>query len=566
MLLKKLFVAIILLALYSKAHSQVKLQLKISHADNNVINGIGVTYVLPEGYGDSKDKIILLFDKLTPLQRTSDTVCDLNAKDNSGPVKFHQVKSKTINGNDYDCIQADRSITGPLQISYRVPLANPIPAQSGPVRDLQAAGDGISGSFGGFLLLPYTDKAMEIQLDWESPGTADAVCSYGPGKSIKFQTTFGDLLEAQFLAGTLSSFTSTDHPRGFSMYGLGKGSDSEFKAAANWAAKAHQVIRDSLEGSSEKPFYYFFRSYNGPPLSSGRATSGSFVLYVPTGISLNDEDIKSLSAHEMIHVFVADLYDPDGLADWYVEGIADYLSVKLLYDAGLISEKRYLELRNGELAEYYTNRLRNVPNQKIPQIMWSGRNAWTTPYTRGALYFADLEGKLRQHRIKNVSVLSLIREMNRLKASGLQTTEQTWIELIKKRAGDWAVNDFKLMMAGRLLIPVNNAYGENFKRKSVTTQFFDLGFDKPQAIKAGEVIARLNPKSPAALAGLKNGDTIASATNLIPAYESYTNAVTITVKRSGIDLPITFKPRTGRTTGYKWFSITAVSAKHLRRH
>lgn len=561
MFLKKLLVALFLLGICTKAHSQIKLQLKMSHADNNLINGISVTYVLPQGYSDSKDKTILLFDKLTPLQRTRDTVCDLNAKDSSGPIKFHQVKSKTINGNDYDCLQADRNTTGPLQISYRVPLANPIPAQSGPVRDLQAAGDGISGSFGSFLLLPYTDKNMEIQLDWELPETADAVCSYGAGKSVRFQTTFGDLLEAQFLVGKLSAFTSTDHPHGFSMYGLGKGSDSEFRTAANWAAKAHQVIRDSLEGSPEKPFYYFFRSYDGPPLSSGRATSGSFVLYVPTGTSLNDEDIKSLSAHEMIHVFVADLYDPEGLADWYVEGIADYLSVKFLYDAGLISEKRYLELRNGELAEYYTNRLKNVPNQKIPQIMWSGRNAWTTPYTRGALYFADLEGKLRQHRVKNVSVLSLIREMDRLKASGQQTTIQTWANLIKKKAGDWAVADFKLMMAGRLLIPVNNAYGENFKRKPVAAQFFDLGFDEPKAIKAGKVIAGLDPKSPAGLAGLKNGDTISSAINLIPAYESYNNTITIMVKRKGIDFPITFKPRMGHTTGYKWVSVASVSTK-----
>ena len=349
------------------------------------------------------------------------------------------------------------------------------------------------------------------------------------------------------------------------MYGLGKGVDSEFRAAANWSAKAYQVIRDSLEGSSEKPFYYFFRSYNGPPLSSGRATSGSFVLYVPTGTSLNDEDIKSLSAHEMIHVFVADLYDPDGLADWYVEGIADYLSVKFLHDAELISEKRYLELRNGELAEYYTNRLRNVPNQKIPQIMWSGRNAWTTPYTRGALYFADLEGKLRQRRVKNVSVLSLIREMDRLKASGRQTTAQTWMDLIKKRAGDWALSDFKLMITGRLLIPVNNAYGKSFNRKPVAAQFFDLGFDKPKAIKAGEVIGGLNPKSPAARAGLKNRDTISSATNLIPAYESYNNAVTITVKRKGVDFPVTFQPRIGRTTGYKWFSVASGSTR-LKKH
>ncbi|ASK28699.1 hypothetical protein CEY12_00605 [Chryseobacterium sp. T16E-39] len=527
------------------------INLKFRYENKVNPTGIDVSYTLSEDFSNNTERLLFLLDKMYPLQRSSDTVSNLQVKDRLGVFPLKLQTGDKSNSSDYINWKALRAQNGPLTVSYYVPLAPRIALKSGPVKDLQAAGDGLSGAIGSFLLFPDHSKKITINLHWTLNNGQEAVCSQGFGKNVSFQTSVIDLFETQFLAGSLYSHASAKANMGFSMYGLGQEINSELNASADWYEKAYTTIRDSLNGPPTSPFYYFFRSYDGNPMSSGRATNGSFLLYLPKQMSMNDEDTKVLSAHEMIHVFVSDLIDPDGLTDWYVEGIADYLSVKLLYDGQLISEKKYLEVVNEQAAEYYTNTLRNTPNKKIPEVMWSGTNAWTTPYTRGSMYFADLEGKLRMHKTK-VTVLALINTLDSMKKRGEPITSDSWVSLLKKEAGAWAVADYESMLAGNLLIPVDNAFGEKFKRKPVKARFFDLGFEYPKSIKAGEQIKNIKVNSPAARAGLQDGDTINNAVDLIPLYRSYSKSLTIEVKRNGKVIPITYEPRSTSATAYMW--------------
>ena len=533
---------------YSQS-AQINLKFRYANGVNPV--GIDVTYTLSADFSNSAERLTFLFDKMYPLQRSSDTVCNLQVSDKLGMFALKRQSSDSLKSSDYFTWRALRAQDGPLTVSYYVPLAPRVALKSGPVKDLQAAGDGLSGAIGSFLLFPDHSKKITINLHWTLNNGQEAVCSQGYGKDVSFQTSLTDLFEVQFLAGSLYSYANNKINTGFSMYGLGQDVSNELNASANWYTQAYKTIRDSLKGSPTSPFYYFFRSYQGNPMSSGRAANGSFLLYLPKQMSMNDEDIKILSAHEMIHVFVSDLIDPDGLTDWYVEGIADYLSVKLLYDGHLIDEKKYLEVRNNQAAAYYTNKLRSTPNQKIPEIMWSGTNAWTTPYSRGTMYFADLEGKLKQHKAK-ATVLSLVNTLDAMKKRGDKITPDSWATLLKEQAGAWALADYENMLSGKLLIPVDNAFGGNFKRKPVKARFFDLGFDYPKSVKAGEQIKSLRGDSPAAKAGLKEGDKINNAVDLIPLYQSYSKPLTIHVKRNGKVIPITYDPRSTSTSAYQW--------------
>ncbi|QNK61119.1 hypothetical protein H7F33_11065 [Pedobacter sp. PAMC26386] len=552
--LRSAIISIFLLLGIQQGYSQsAEINLKFRYANGVNPIGIDVTYTLSETFSNSTGRLMFLYDKMYPLQRSSDTVSSLQVRDRLGAFPLKLQTSDKSNSSDYVKWSASRAQNGPLTVSYYVPLAPRIALKSGPVKDLQAAGDGLSGAIGSFLLFPDHSKKITINLHWTLNDGQEAVCSQGFGKNISFQTSVIDLFETQFLAGSLYSYANNKINTGFRMYGLGQDVNNELNASAGWYEMAYKTIRDNLNGSPTSPFYYFFRSYHGNPMSSGRATNGSFLMYLPKQMSMNDEDVKILSAHEMIHVFVSDLVSPDGLTDWYIEGIADYLSVKLLYDGHLIGEKKYLEVINGQAAEYYTNKLRSTPNKKIPEIMWLGTNAWTTPYCRGSMYFADLEGKLRQHKAK-VTVLSLVNTLNSMKNRGEPITSDSWANLLKKEAGEWALTDYESMLSGNLLIPGDNAFGEKFKREAVKARFFDLGFDYPKSIKVGEQIKNLRGDSPAAKAGLKEGDIINNAVDLIPLYRSYSKPLTIYVKRNSKIIPITYHPRSTSASAYKWMS------------
>lgn len=549
--LRSTIVFFLLLVMQQGYSQSAEINLKFRYGNEVNPIGIDVEYILSADFSNSTERLVFLYDRMYPLQRSSDTVSNLQVKDRLGVFPLKLLPNDKLDGSGYLRWSALRAQDGPVTVSYFVPLAPPLALKSGPVKDLQAAGDGISGALGSFLLFPDQSKKININLHWILNNGQDAVCSQGVGKNISFQTSLDDLFEIQFLAGSLYAYANNKITAGFNMYGLGQEVNDELNTSADWYSKAYEIIRDSLNGSPTVPFYYFFRSYNGNPMSSGRASSGSFLLYLPKKISMNDEDIRILSAHEMIHVFVSDLVDPDDLTDWYIEGIADYLSVKLLYDGHLIDVKKYLEEINGQAAVYYTNKLRSIPNQKIPETMWSGTNAWTTPYSRGAMYFADLEGKLKQHRAK-VTVLSLVNVLNAMKKRGEKITSESWINLLEKEVGAWALADYETMLSGKLLIPGDNAFGGSFKRKPVKASFFDLGFDYPKSIKAGEHIKNLRANSPAAKAGLKEGDIINSDVDLFPLYKSYSKFLTIDVRRNGKIISIRYHPRSTSASAYKW--------------
>lgn len=142
-----------------------------------------------------------------------------------------------------------------------------------------------------------------------------------------------------------------------------------------------------------------------------------------------------------------------------------------------------------------------------------------------------------------------------MKKRGEKITSDSWAHLLKDAAGTWELADYEKILSGKLLIPADDAFGERFKRKPVKAGFFDLGFDDPKSIKAGEHIKNLRANSPAAKAGLKEGDIINNDVDLLPLYKSYSKSLTFDVRRNGKIIPITYHPRSTPASAYKWTAI-----------
>ncbi|GAB3638670.1 hypothetical protein GCM10027422_42600 [Hymenobacter arcticus] len=112
--------------------------------------------------------------------------------------------------------------------------------------------------------------------------------------------------------------------------------------------------------------------------------------------------------------------------------------------------------------------------------------------------------------------------------------------------------DWQAMVAGQLLRPVPGAFGPGVASRPVPVGFFDLGFAEPVALQKGKRIKGLVTGSAAALAGLREGDELAEAVNLIPVYGSFTQAITLPVRRGAAVEPITYQPRTGQAEAWEW--------------
>lgn len=551
------FIALLLVSSYASfgQTSFIKEIHLTPHFDNkgNAID-MGVAYRLFFADTIGAHDVELFFDKMQPfLERKKDVVTNLKVTDDKGIVPFKITEDVNKNDAVLQHWVSTRAVTATALVNYVVPVAVPFPVKRGPHIDLQAAGGGLSGAFNGFLLLPPLRDTIDIRIIWHLPKGQMAVTTFGLGNcTIKSSVT--NLLNCQFLAGPLFSYPVTGANKGFGMYALGRTKD-EMNSSIAWPEKAYEQLRQQLNGSANESFRFFIRTYDGGPLNSGVATNGSFLIYLPASQKATDPKLKSLVAHEMVHAFLLGLNSKtEGLDDWYNEGIADYLSIKIPYETGLYSKEYYDTLINQEAALYYTNIYRETPEKDIPAIKWSGRNAWSLGYSRGALYFTNLDAKLRRLTSGKVSVISLVNKITALNKKGVKADDSAWVQLLRKDAGEWAVDDWKTMMSGKLLLPEPDAY-PGWEMHKIQIGLFDMGFSLPKSIRAGEHIKRLAKDSPAALAGLQEGDEIAITIAINDAYSSYTMPITITVKRDGNLIPITFKPYQGSIVGIKWLPV-----------
>ena len=420
---------------------------------------IKVDYVLSEWGAGVGKPLVLQFDTLEPmLQRVTDQLQDLKASDDQGQLSYAALGRRKEEDGEFQIWQSSRPAYGSIHISYFVPVALKKTPKRGPHVDLQEAGNGLSGGFMSFLCLPPIDGSMRVQVHWRLPTGQIAVSSYGLGDFHQDldRDTLGTTL---FLAGSLLAFPSPSPVQGFGTYSLGLPSGA-LKIISQWTTRAYAIERQAFHASPATSFRFMIRSYDGGPITSGRAAYESFLLYLPEGKNPGSQDLNDLVAHEMVHALIEDLdAEPGDDGDWYTEGTADYFKVILPYVGGLYTPHEYLDLINREAAEYYSNALAVDPNHDLSKAMWSGRNAWTVPYARGALYFADLEGKLR-HRGSKLHVLDLVNEASRRIRSGSPATEQTWIAVLKENVGEWAFADWQNMMDGKLLMPAPNAFGD----------------------------------------------------------------------------------------------------------
>jgi len=98
------------------------------------------------------------------------------------------------------------------------------------------------------------------------------------------------------------------------------------------------------------------------------------------------------------------------------------------------------------------------------------------------------------------------------------------------------------MAAGKIIIPATDSLGPGFELIREDLEHFSLGFSE-EAFCRGRIIADLDLCSRAALAGLRNGDTVVRNTFMFQSQEYFWKKMTLVVEREGKELEVSFWPR-----------------------
>lgn len=538
-----------MLSAKNNADKTLVLHLKPQYDNFGKANSMHVSYDVVFEDDLQTHHLNLYLDLMQNLGRKDDKVSDLIVKDENGIVDIHPYKKDTE--KNVLVYQAVKPVTGKVTVEYTITAASPF-RNRGSYIDMQASGGGLTGSFISILLLPPFENNVFVRLEWDLTEGNTAVSSFGVGNTTSIPSlSYESLLYAQFIVGPLNMFPNPLPDKGFSVAGLGLSQDKIGNSLPKFQ-EVYEYLRKQFQASSDVSFRFFYRSYPEIYFPSGSAIQGdgygSFLLCIPPSDQLKDNgSLLAVISHEMLHIFISSVSN-----EWFNEGIAEYLSTVLPHEGKFYTDEFYMKLINQKAAGYYTNDIRMQPDETDSNTKFSTANSWTLPYNRGFLYFANLDAKLKALTKGNkVTVLSLVLELEKMKST-TEVTEKTWVDLLKKRAGNWAVEDWKAMKAGKLIKPYPGAFGKNFVAKRLDTGIFDLGFNKSQGILKGQIISDLVKGSNAERAGIKEGDEIVEFLYLYEYYGSYDKNITVKIKRNEEILSFTFLPKRGSAEAYEW--------------
>jgi len=491
---------------------------------------------------------LLSLSTMVPGSSKPQTVEGLTVNDGLGPVPL---ESRNLGGSRR--WSSTRAVKGELAIKYREPIENAPITQGGPPIAPRIDGDGFSSVGSMFLMSPQTKAPYRIAIDWDLSAMgvgAAAVSSYGDG-TVEFPAgQVARLNNCLFMAGHLKREPQAGVTGGFSSVWLGE-PPFDPRPAMQWTGELHAWMSRFFNDKSEPPYRVFLR-LNPMNAGGGAALTNSFIVTYGEGVT--GESLKSILGHEMTHTWTA-----NDLGKWYSEGNAVYYQALLSWRAGMITAGQFLADLNKTAGRYYTNPLKDTPDEQILPRFWEDTRIRVLPYDRGAMYFAVLNGMIGRSSAGKRSIDDLIRAMIGRSRADQPVTEAVWLDLLRKEIGEDGPAVHRSMMAGRLMLPESDDYGPCFRRTTKKIRRFELGFDPKSLIGTQQTIHGLMPDSEAAKAGLREGDKVSYSAGLDAIQADVHRTLTLQVTRDGKTFPITYLPRGEAVDAYQWERISGIA-------
>lgn len=502
---------------------------------------VNVTFTIPDVTAPANEPFLSMGMHVPGLARPQ-KLLHLSVADAAGEVPL----TETVVKGSAKRWSPDRPIKGQAVVNYRL-LAENIPALSGgPPTGLRVDGDSVSAVGGSLIMTPVLKRDYRIAIKWDTSAMgpdARGVSSYGDGDVLLPAGPVARLERSIYMAGHLDREPATASGS-FSAVWVDGQPPFDPRPAMQWTARLHSAMSAFFKDDAEPPYRVFMR-FNPMNAGGGAALTNSFIVTYGTGIT--GESIKSILGHEMTHTWTA-----NGIGKWYNEGTAVYYQALIPWLSGLITTDQYLDDLNSTAYRYFTNALRDTPEDQVVPRFWEDTRIRVLPYDRGAMYFAALNGKIRRATGGERSVDDLVQQMIQRARDDKPLSEVVWVDLLRSEIGEEGPALHQRMLAGRLMLPESEDFGPCFRRTVKMIRQFDLGFDNASIVSNPKIIRGLKPGSEAAKAGLREGDEVRYAVALDALQGDLDSKLNLQVTRDGRTFPLSYQPRGAEVEAYQW--------------
>lgn len=472
---------------------------------------------------------------------------DLSVRDAAGPVPLTVEPA----GDGPRRWSPARAIRGQTVLKYTL-LAENIPALSGgPPTALRVDGEGVSGVGGALMITPDVPGDHRIALKWDVSAMGrgfEGVSSWGDGDVIVPAGPLSQLGRGVYMAGPIERETHG----AFSAVWIKGQPPFDPRPSMQWTARLHSFMSGYFKDTTEPPYRVFMR-FNPMNAGGGAALTHSFL--VTYGKDVTGESFKAILGHEMTHTWTAS----GAVGNWYSEGNAVFYQAMIPWKAGLFTTDQYLQDINETAYRYFTNALRDTPEDQVVPRFWEDTRIRVLPYDRGAMYFAVLNGKVRRASGGRRSIDDLILVMMQKARSREPLSEQVWVDLVRQELGEDGVAVHRSMMGGGLMLPESDDFGPCFRRMTTKMRQFDLGFDNASIVSNPKVVKGLKPGSEAEKAGLRNGDIVTYGVALDAVQGDIGRKLEMKVTRDGKTFDVAYRPRGAEVETYQWERVPDAS-------
>lgn len=369
------------------------------------------------------------------------------------------------------------------------------------------------------LIYPESDPSVmtELQLDWKNmPKDWSIGNSFHSGsREYKCKTMLGNFQNSVFVGGDFRLHSTTIGKETINMAIRG---DWKFKDSAMLASVADIVTRERDFWNDHTQPYYFVSlfPFDGRGTLNGSSLHNSFFMGMTAEYPL-DINVQYLLSHEYFHrwiggngklVFAAGK-EEEGY--WFSEGFTDYYTYKFLSATGMISQKKYVDMINTRLAEYYLSPVRDKDNKTIGENFWKSRDYQMIPYRKGFTYALYIDWLIQSSTNKKFTLDNFIFDALKHCESGGKFNDVIFVELVRKFSGkDISVIHTNSISKGEL-IPLDSTtafiINDSLVVRPQQMGAFDIGFDYDASSKARKLTG-VKENSAAWQAGLRDGQTI----------------------------------------------------------
>ncbi len=434
----------------------------------------------------------------------------LRASADHGAIPLVTSLTENENGEPLRQWSVERPTTGPVELSY---LAKPVseePRPATPPLELRAEGGGLSGALKCFLVLPPGPEDLTFGLRWDTPapgqGSTDswmAVSSLGEGDGRDDDLAgtglellgdtyvmYGDLAHRYHRDGQLSTWWLT--PPGI-----------DVEAFSARLGSTYRVMSEVFDAPAH-PYRVFLRTHPHRGVNAS-AHPASFVMAVNPANPLSEASLYETLAHELVHEWLH-LDGPVDEVTWFSEGAADYYSLVLPFQAGMLDEETFLRAVNFEARECYANPRRNLTIREAQRLFFSDFFAHRLPYARGMFYLADLDARIRTATTGSRCVDDVVRNVVRRRRDGESIGIEQWCARVQEVLPDAEMPILDAMVFTGEGRPSEDCFGSHLVEETVQVPVLDIGCD-PRTLMTRRVQG-LVPGGAADRAGLREGENI----------------------------------------------------------